>query len=351
MSFFTILWLWVAFISILLGVYVVEDIFQTPVIPKYTYLKNYNFWKDISLSKEDVSHFYSHGFVVIQDAIPVSIIDKLYESRPVHTLSWYLWPVEYLFSAITKVDIINGCMWVDLDIFRDFWYFSPLIEQVISPLFAYKNILNIRFLTDLIFAVQLKPMFVGVFHQDSTSYGILNENSQSVSVWMTLMDIDAEVEGGSLYFVNKSSKLMPDYCQSFDKKFVRDLQVQKSCMQFFDDHTQSHLTNDLIFMSEYYNKGDILLFDKFTFHKTQPLKNASRKRFAYVGRFVDGDSFLNDTLTGAVRQKKNLCEETHARMKYFSRIMILIFIEVFSMLFNLLFMGRIMLIFTVHELL
>jgi hypothetical protein len=49
-------------------------------------------------------------------------------------------------------------------------------------------------------------------HRDTTTFDILDDSDEGFSVWLPLVDIDAD-EGGSVLIVNRSA--IPKHCQAF----------------------------------------------------------------------------------------------------------------------------------------
>lgn len=106
--------------------------------------------------------------------------------------------------------------------------------------------------------------------------------SKGVSAWIPLMDINAS-NGGSIIMINQSLSA-----------FI---------------HVNESMIKENAVLIDYFNKGDLLIFDKFTIHKSQPLKDDNAMRFAYGARFIDGDNaYLNHTFANQIMPKKNVCK-------------------------------------------
>ena len=245
---------------------------------------NNKFIRDHSLSIQEVDQFKRDGFLVIRNAIPTHIIDTLYLKRPKHTLSPYLEFIESLILKTTNSHFMFDCLWSFIDEYRDFWYndYSPLIQYYIAPILG-KNT-SIRLLTDLLFGIKQTPLKLGVYHQDIQSFNMIDHKSKGISIWIPLMDINASSIGGSIILVNGTLN------------------------KFIDIINQTKVIKNSVTIP-YFNKGDILLFDKFTIHKSQSLKDKNVIRYAYGARFFDGDNaFLNDTFQNEIMPKKNVCK-------------------------------------------
>ena len=219
---------------------------------------------------QEIYEFKRDGFIVIRNAIPVKIIDALYIHRPKHTLSPYLQFIESWILSAANTHFMFDCLWSFVDEYRDLWYYSPLIKYYIAPILADdNNNTSIRLLTDYLFGIKQTPLKIGVYHQDIQSFNIIDSKSKGMSMWIPLMNINASDDGGSIILVNGTLNKFMDV---------------KS-----DDNYKAKMDKNSVTIP-YFNKGDILLFDKFSIHKSQPLRDKNIMRYAYGARFIDGDN-------------------------------------------------------------
>ena len=254
--------------------------------PKQTNVKDWN-WnqndiRNYKLTESELGSYSRDGFVVIRNAIPVEIIDALYNNIPPHTLSWYLQFIETYTMQNYNSHFTFDHVWPTINEYRDLWFYSPLIENYISPIFGTET-KSIRLLTDYLFGIQNKPFSFGTYHQDTYAYNMADDNSKGVTLWIPLMDVNASNNGGSIFMVNKS-------------------------LSKFMSHNVEKIASKNAVLIDYFNKGDILLFNKFTVHKSQPIFKKDMVRYAYCGRIIDGnEAIFSQTFDKRVMSKKHVC--------------------------------------------
>jgi hypothetical protein len=235
--------------------------------------------------------FEKDGFVIVRGAVPSTVVDELFMRFP-RTITWVTAPLEWLFSRHLRQFATLDGLWVLDDAFWLIWRRSN-IPQIVSTTMeaAAFDVKQIRLLTDYVVGIKgggQDPEVFGKFHQDSTSFDIID--TAGISVWLPLQDIDI-TKGGSLVVISKS-------------------EVDADCLE--SDHTYSIKCLNQFQANQHlysFGRGDLLVFSHTTIHKTQPLlKTADYPwRYAMIGRIFAADSARYKTPKAGPPQRKNSC--------------------------------------------
>ncbi|ADX05942.1 hypothetical protein 162322538 [Organic Lake phycodnavirus 1] len=228
------------------------------------------------------SSFQENGYVIIRKALPLKVVDELYQRFPrQNTIATSF--IEYVVSHSMGQFSTLGGLWVNDDVFYYVWTKS----MILSMLEACMGTNHIRLLTDYVVGIKggvNEHNIVGKYHSDSTSFDIIDQ--YGISVWIPLTDIYPDT-GGSIIMIG-NNKIDP-ICLKQDKQY------SKYCIQQFQDN---HEVSS-------YSKGDILLFSQNSIHKTQLLLN-NTWMYALIGQFFDGNkASFQKTNSGIVQRKKS----------------------------------------------
>eukprot|EP00054_Salpingoeca_dolichothecata_P006408 m.38292 g.38292 ORF g.38292 m.38292 type:complete len:378 (-) comp16453_c0_seq1:255-1388(-) len=280
-------------------------------------------WGNFSLTEEQVLRYRSDGFLVVRGAFPRSVVEAIGDHRPRNFLPGFLYPLEYLLESFFQQVQAQDSLWMDYKFFNDFWHTSPaarIISQVLPqhandfvfrdlspPTSTTKHTPNntaratssVRLLADLVvgFRKQHKPIVIGAYHQDTYSYGLVDDQDDGISLWIPLMDIDQEANGASVWLVNMTR--VPKQCRQCANN--TSYSYLPECYPIFDK--ERHVAD--------WRLGDLLLFSRTVIHKSQPMKPNStmQERFSLVGRFISGHARINVELQGqALKFKNNYCK-------------------------------------------
>jgi hypothetical protein len=260
--------------------------------------------------QQDGARFRADGFLVKRGVISSQQIDLLLAAKPAYAFAWYNRWLELAANSFLGSILVQDSLWMDFDIFRRFWFDGPvpvLVSQVMG------DDSSVRLVTDIMYgvAVGIHPRTLGSWHFDTESYDVLGDESPGVSVWIPLTDIDARV-GGSLKLVNVT-RARPE-CIRRDTD-----ETSEMCAAHFEDIAQTFS----------WKRGDVLLFSRWTFHRTQPwqqtnckhdttwkegtitgnhhcLESGTPSRFVLVGRFTSGLATFG-FVPGVSSQKKHTC--------------------------------------------
>jgi hypothetical protein len=252
------------------------------------------------LTASEIMRFHADGYAVVRNVIPAKEIELLVGARSRHPFSWWLRPLELLLDQMTARFLTWDGLWLEQREYRSFWLDDGRGGRSLAPMIASlvhdeRSDGTVRLLTDIIYGIKKgsAPFVLQEWHTDSESFDILSPDSEGISIWIPLSDIDHTVDGGSL-LVAKHSLVDEKQCQKGEAPGL------------VSDECNAHL--DTIGNSYSFKVGDILVFTRHTYHRTQQWREnvAASDRFALVGRFTSG---LAQYRTPVVEgfQKKNTC--------------------------------------------
>ncbi len=156
----------------------------------------------------------------------------------------------------------------------------------------------------------MKPPVIGQWHTDNQSFDLVTGDSAGISVWIPLRDIDSQNLGGSLHIIDGAKARgihgrAAEGCgtDSSDPLASGEKSSADKCEKFFDTLDQMSSVQD-------WTMGDILVFDKVLYHKSQPMKPAAglMERYSVIGRFITDKSKFKDPGSHIGTHKKNSCK-------------------------------------------
>ena len=269
------------------------------------------------LQKEVVSlraEFESKGYLVLRQVLPVEVVDALNINRPKVYTSIIFYPIErllvftvdYLLNTDFQFSSIDS-LWVDDPLLLSFWY-NGCVPQIVGEIAmaslgerqdkAKDTVLTYpttKLLVDFYigFPQGIRPQVIGDWHTDTTSFDIVDRASTGISAWMPLVDIEPDTQGASIYLASKEKYRDHAACQ-------KDLVTpNKECINFLDSIRECHS----------WKRGDLLLFAKDTFHRSQPSNpnGGLPERWSFVGRFISRDATFVPPEGEFATHKKNTC--------------------------------------------
>ena len=225
------------------------------------------------------------GVEVLRSVLDPGAVDKL---RDAYAHTHHHPP---LAEAWLGQNIPHDMLWLENDMIWDAWTRGPVVSRVAHAAGAAR----VALLTDFFLRVAAgrRPVAVGQWHVDSTSFDIVDAPTEGVTAWIPLQDIDAARDGGSLCTVNRTAPLSPECTTPHGGTFPP--QCNAEFRRYQDVRS--------------WKKGDVLLFTSNTVHRTQPMAGGHHAaRTVLVGRFLLGKPrFRAPRSLAWFTQRKNLC--------------------------------------------
>jgi len=213
------------------------------------------------LSKNQIQDFRDDGFLHLKNFIPSNQSAQL--SSELSTT--------YSIHGKTVLSSLDFPGWKNPWIFQ-FSRFGAAFGHVSSQLL---NANSVRLHMDLLFKVK-KDSYSFAWHQDALSHPF-SLNSRSLSFWIPDRDLE---NGGSLSFVPGSHKWPSTHpCRQWKSTLL--YQAPKECQKEFEKSAE---------VVENINLGDVIIFDRWVFHRTSTLSNGTR--LALVLRTTSSDSLF-----------------------------------------------------------
>ena len=257
--------------------------------------------------------FQNDGFLVLRDVLPPDVVDAVNLNRPkvVTNLFWYpfekflILSVDYFLGTDFQFSSIDS-LWVDDPLLFSFWWdgcVAMLVGEVAMTATSTEDKRHLermnpvtRLLVDFYigFPQGIRPQVIGDWHTDTTSFDIVSEDSVGISAWMPLVDINPDVHGSSIYLASRAKYKEHAACKE------EPIQPNEECIKHLNSIREHHS----------WKRGDLLLFSKDTFHRSQPSKQAGGlpERWSLVGRFISDDAKYNPPKGTFATHKKNTCK-------------------------------------------
>ena len=250
-------------------------LFDNPINNQYPLINSLN------LSETDLETFTNQGFLHLPKFLQPITIQQLKIETDRHQRPFYWKPIEYAFLSWSQQLPVIDSLWIQSNLISQVWS-HPNLVKLISNLFSDSP----KLVTDLTITLPKgrKPKYIGDWHYDTCSYDIISINDLGISLWIPLNRINSS-EGGSLYVV--------PICNN------RVHHQSEDCYLLLERSKIAH----------HYNLGDAIIFDKYTYHRTQPLLARSdlTSRTALVGRFTANATYRPTINNIGFRQRKDSC--------------------------------------------
>ncbi|MBH1928791.1 phytanoyl-CoA dioxygenase family protein [Serratia rubidaea] len=249
-----------------------------------------------SLTDHDVAQFEQNGFVVLRSFLSAGLIAHINESITAH--------LRLLDERQT------GFKRVGYDIFEQ----DPAIGALLADARFSRTLTTLAnrslfYTQGLGFQIEKEKHTGFPWHIGTQSFGYQRGEDFGCSMWVPLVKIDTERQGGGMSYVPEhiiSGKFMYTDIDPAIDRMMRELAEADRASLDLEDYLElrhSILNSPaLSALLEYYKHtdsfapGDVLLFNKHVIHVSEPLLEGEiTSRTAFVMRFVDVDSRYDAT--------------------------------------------------------
>ncbi len=243
------------------------------------------------MTEEHIEHFNKSGFVVLRSFLSSSLISHINEA-----ISNHLRLLDENQTGFKRVgyDIFEGDAQID----------ALLADHQFSETLTALSGRSLFYTQGLGFQIEKEKHTGFPWHIGTQSFGYQRGTDFGCSMWVPLVEIDTERQGGGMSYVPEdaiSGQFMyTDIDPAIDGMMSALAENDREALNLEDYVELRHsILNSpaLSSLLEYYKVtdsfglGDVLLFNKNVIHVSEPLEDGEiESRTAFVMRFVDIDS-------------------------------------------------------------